>query len=216
MLAFENYQKFYGAYQVLVLGNFEIDHGVYWIQGENGSGKTTFLKTIAGLQNFGGDIVLDQVFSIKKNPIKFRQRVNFAEAEPVFPVFLTGLELISFFASAKKAPEGQVRVLSEALNLHHYIKAPISTYSSGMLKKLSLMLAFLGSPRLILLDEPLITLDTAAIEVLYSWIRDKHEKEQVGFLITSHQSLALGNHFKTKKLIVENRTVKETQPCFHP
>lgn len=58
-----------------------------------------------------------------------------------------------------------------------------------MLKKLSLVLAFLGKPKLILLDEPLNTIDAESLEVLYCWINEKHEKDKISFLLSSHQPL---------------------------
>lgn len=63
--------------------------------------------------------MLDSVFCVKSNPVEFRKRANFAEAEPVFSEFLTGIELIKFFASAKFVPEGQIETLTKGMNLQN-------------------------------------------------------------------------------------------------
>src|ERR1700710_265269 len=107
MLQFVNYKKAYGSYPALQIPDVNLNAGIYWIKGVNGSGKSTLLKSIAGILSFDGDILLDETISIKKHPVAFRKLVNFAEAEPLFPEFLTGKEMIALFASAKDAPKGQ-------------------------------------------------------------------------------------------------------------
>lgn len=188
MLRFVNFQKSYGQYPALDIPAFDIKPSIYWIKGVNGSGKSTLLKSIAGMLAFQGDILLDDI-SIKKEPVAYRKLVNFAEAEPLFPEFLTGRELIDLFASAKDALSGQEDSYLDSMDMRSYISKPVGTYSSGMLKKLSLVLAFLGKPKLILLDEPLITIDAAALTVLYQWIAEQHQQYQTSFLLSSHQVL---------------------------
>src|SRR4051812_35481785 len=107
MLQFTGFQKAYGSFTVLRIDTLFIKPGIFWIKGVNGSGKSTLLKAIAGIISFDGDIVLDQNISLKKQPIAYRRLVNFAEAEPIFPEFLTGMEMIKLFISAKDAPVGQ-------------------------------------------------------------------------------------------------------------
>lgn len=189
MLKFRNFEKGYHGFPVLKIDDLEIGHGVYWIKGGNGSGKSTLLKAVAGILHFNGDILLDQVIDIKKQTMSYRRLVNFAEAEPIFPEFLTGKEMMLMFSKAKGAEKGEIDHYIESMNMQLYIDKPLGTYSSGMLKKLSLALAFLGKPKLILLDEPLITIDTASLEILCGWISEKYEQGQCSFIMASHQTL---------------------------
>ncbi|RKR83625.1 ABC-2 type transport system ATP-binding protein [Mucilaginibacter gracilis] len=207
MLQFVNYKKTYGDYPALQIPDLELEAGIYWIKGVNGSGKSTLLKSIAGILAFNGDIVLDGNVSIKKQPVGFRKLVNFAEAEPLFPEFLTGAEMISLFADAKDAPKGQEKQYIESMGIQTYMERPIGTYSSGMLKKLSLVLAFLGNPKLILLDEPLITIDTAALKILYSWISEQSTQHGVSFMLSSHQPLDADELPRAGELLVANQTL---------
>lgn len=207
MLHFVEFKKFYGNYPALTIAGFNIEPGIYWIKGVNGSGKSTLLKSIAGILAFDGDIMLDGSISIKKQPVNYRRLVNFAEAEPLFPEFLTGKEMVTLFASAKDAAAGQEQKFIESMKMQSYIDRPIGTYSSGMLKKLSLVLAFLGKPKLILLDEPLITIDTESLKILYSWIREGHNKG-VSFMLSSHQALDIDEHLDAGELLVENQTLQ--------
>ena len=208
MLRFENFIKNYGNYPALKINDLLIERGIYWIKGVNGSGKSTLLKSIAGLLSFEGDILLEGNISIKKNPVSYRKLVNFAEAEPLFPEFLTGMEMIKLFISAKDAPENQEQAYIESMKMQGYVNRPIGTYSSGMLKKLSLLLAFIGQPRIILLDEPLITIDTESLKILNTWIAEKYEQEGVSFLLSSHQALEHEALPVALELMVENQTLQ--------
>ena len=208
MLQFIKFQKSYGSFLALKLEDFSIEPGIYWITGANGSGKSTLLKTVAGILSFDGDILLNNEISIKKQPVTYRTLVNFAEAEPVFPEFLTGNEMIRLFATAKNAPSAQEKYFIERMKMQSYIDRPLGIYSSGMLKKLSLVLAFIGNPKIILLDEPLITLDSESLKIFYNWIAEKHEKDGISFFLSSHQDLNRDGLFATRELLVENKTVK--------
>ncbi|SEN15548.1 ABC-2 type transport system ATP-binding protein [bacterium A37T11] len=191
MLTFEHFQKSYGPNRILGIDKLMLEAGIHWIQGTNGSGKSTLLKAIAGLIHFHGSIVLENRFNLKKQPVAYRQQINFAESEPLYPGYFNGWDMIRLFAKAKKAPDNQITQLVEGLGMVEYLNEPLAGYSSGMLKKLSLVLGFLGQPSLILLDEPFITLDQAALNQLAEWIRDTHLLKNVNFLITSHQTIPL-------------------------
>ena len=104
MLQFTHFSKTYQGRAVLRIDSFVFAPGIYWIQGANGSGKSTLLQAMAGVTPFAGDILLAGQVSVKKHAVAYRRRVNFAEAEPVFPAFLTGRELIRLFQTAKNGP----------------------------------------------------------------------------------------------------------------
>ena len=210
MLQFTHFSKTYQGRAVLRIDSFVFAPGIYWIQGANGSGKSTLLKSIAGVTPFEGDILLAGQLSVKKQAVAYRRLVNFAEAEPVFPEFLTGLELIHLFKAAKNGPPRQEDFYLESLQMTSYVHEPVGTYSSGMLKKLSLVLAFLGRPTCILLDEPLTTLEAAAIPVLCSWIVNQQAQEGTSFLLSSHQALTGELLPVMRKLLVEQATLRYT------
>lgn len=208
MLHIKNFRKVYGRYVALQVDNFIITPGIYWVQGVNGSGKSTLLKALAGIIAFEGDSILHQHVSLKQQPTAYRRLVNFAEAEPVFPDFLTGVELIKLFSAAKKAPPHQPDYYLESMQMTAYIGDPVSTYSSGMLKKLALVLAFLGQPACILLDEPLTTLDADSLPILYDWIANQHDQQETTFLLSSHQSFAGQALPRIQNLFVEHNTLQ--------
>ncbi|WP_332369587.1 AAA family ATPase [Spirosoma telluris] len=140
---------------------------------------------------FSGEILVDEAYEINRDPVAYRMWVNYAEAEPLYPSFLTARDLVTFVSKAKQSPVGQVDVLAKTLGVEAFWTKPTGQFSSGMLKKLSLLLALLGTPRLILLDEPLTTLDVATAENLFGYIRQLCEEQGVSFLLTSHQDVSL-------------------------
>ncbi len=207
MLQFVNFQKNYANFAALKVDDLQIGQGLYWLKGVNGSGKSTLLKSVAGMLSFNGDVLLDGNISIKKDAINYRRLVSFAEAEPLFPEFLTGREMINLFAKARGAATGQEEQYIESMQMQSYVDKPIGSYSSGMNKKLSLLLAFLGKPRLILLDEPLITIDTASLLILYKWINERQEQDGTGFILSSHQALDRDILPSAGELLIENQTL---------
>jgi len=207
MLQFLQVQKSYGDRPILSIPDLQLREGIYWLQGSNGVGKTTFLRMIAGLLPFRGDILLNER-SLHKSPVEYRRLVSWADAEPLYPDFLKGRDLVAFYKEIRKATTEQADHLTDLFQVRSYLSAPIGTYSSGMTKKLSLVLAFMGSPALITLDEPLVTLDRESIPILYELITNSWREKNTSFLISSHQELATGALPEEKVIAVVDQTIK--------
>jgi ABC-2 type transport system ATP-binding protein len=209
MLRLEKVQKQYGSFTALNIDTFTIDDGIVWLQGENGSGKTTLLKMIAGLLPFEGDITVNETYSIKKQRRQFVSLVNYGETEPLYPEFLTAEELVKLYCHAKGGSVQQAEELLQQLHVFDAYNKSLAAYSSGMIKKLSLVLAFIGSPRWILLDEPLVTMDVASVETICTLIQNRH-RQGTSFLITSHQAFYAGQLSFTSSLLVANHVITKT------
>jgi ABC-2 type transport system ATP-binding protein len=207
MLQFVNFSKYYADRRIMAIEEFYLGPGIYWIKGANGSGKSTLLRSVAGMLAFKGDILLNEVISLRKQSVPYRRLVNFGEAEPVFPGFLTGADLVTFFLAAKGGVFPDLEQLIWEMNMEQAIHEAVSTYSSGTLKKLSLILAFTGHPKLILLDEPLTTIDAGTIKILHNWIRDFYTNGGVSFMITSHQELDPAILPQAEELFVQFHTL---------
>ncbi len=201
MLLIRDFAKRYDGTLVLAIDRLELSPGIYWIKGENGSGKSTLFKCIAGLVPFEGSIEFEKT-NVVTQPVPYRSMINFAEAEPLYPDFLTAKDLIRFIGNIRGSNDEEMQIVTRHFGVDHFYEKACGTYSSGMLKKLSLTLAFLGKPRLIILDEPLITLDEQTRLKLVELIRQFHSAG-VTFLISSHQliehNLELSGVFEVKQ-----------------
>lgn len=206
MLTLHNFSKQYGSTPILQIPTLDLTPGIHWIQGKNGSGKSTLLKILAGLLHFKGTVTLENTIDLKKHPMNYRRLVNFAESEPAFPAFFTGWDMIKLFTNAKKASQEQLSRYINGFHMQDYLGDPLAAYSAGMIKKLSLVLAFLGNPKLILLDEPFITLDNNALNVLAQWMKESYEQKEVNFIITSHQTIPIAIPIH-HTFILANRTL---------
>lgn len=209
MLQLTTIQKSFGSHHVFSIDELCLTNGIYWLKGANGSGKSTLMKLIAGLLPFKGEIILNEKISIHRQPTDYRLLVNHSAAEPVYPSFLTGTELVEFIRSIKKGTIQQIEEVKEILAIDNYLANPTGSYSSGMLKKLSLLSAFTGKPAWILLDEPFTTLDHGSQSALCKLIRQKHG-QGISFIITSHHDIETSDIHFNKIFTLEDKRLQET------
>jgi ABC-2 type transport system ATP-binding protein len=144
MIKIEKLSKFYGKKQVLNKIDLEFETGkTYGIIGENGAGKTTLFRCISGLEPFKGKISFD--FDSLKD------RIGLLPTEPYFFSKMTGKEYIQLLANARKVKLLNIRdknIFNLPLNQY------VTTYSSGMKKKLALTAILLQQNDVYILDEP--------------------------------------------------------------
>ena len=190
LLQFEEVQKRYGRKLILNIPEKRMGKGTHCLIGANGSGKTTLLKLLSGLVPFEGTITLNESIDLSKDRHEHRMKVNICEAEPLFPQFLTGQYLVQMYLKFKRGSPKKVNEIKSLLGIGDYLDQKIQTYSSGMKKKLALLLAFIGNPELILLDEPFNTLDPASQKALGNLISTTAQQD-VSFIIASHQPFQL-------------------------
>lgn len=133
--------------------------------GENGAGKSTFIKMITTvLKPTNGDISLDDI-SIIRNPKKIRRELGYLPQS--FPVYdnLTIIEFLLFTATIKeidiKLAKQQINTYMNQFHLAQSQNTRLIELSGGMLQKVGIITALLGNPKLIVLDEPANGLDPA-------------------------------------------------------
>ena len=168
---------------------FVLKRGIYWLRGPNGSGKTTLAKILSGIIPSEGAITINDHISLAEKPYQYRLLVNYGESEPQYPGFLTAADLVHFYAHAKKASEVQTRELTEVFGIDRYLHQPCGTYSSGMLKRLSLVLSLIGNPALVILDEPQNALDDEGHAMLDQCINTRFSESDVTFILASHETI---------------------------
>jgi ABC-2 type transport system ATP-binding protein len=207
MLELYQVQKSYGGQKILDIPDLQLSAGIYWLQGANGSGKTTLLRLLAGLLPFKGDVRVNN-HSLRQTPVAYRRTISWADAEPLYPGFLSGDDLISFYRKVQQPPPGQVDELIGHFGIKSWLSSRAETWSSGMTKKLSLVLAFIGQPSLILLDEPLITLDQDSTECLIELIADYQCLYNTSYFFSSHQAIPDVLRQKTQFLELKEHSIQ--------
>lgn len=207
MLSISKFEKKYPSGFEVVIPQLDLPMGIHLLMGGNGSGKSTLLKALAGIHPAKGTIQLEGI-SLEKQPIEYRKKIGYAEAEPNFPEFLSISDLIEVVAKAKAATLEEIEDLTYRFGTNSFANYPIGGYSSGMLKKTALVLAFLGNPKWIILDEPFTTIDIETQEQLIRLIQEK-SSAGTGFLITSHQPRTLEIIQPTSILRMKNGKIEQ-------
>jgi len=190
LLRFDNVCKSYGTRTGLHERTARFAPGAYALRGPNGIGKSTLLRVLAGVDEAdGGDIVIDG-HSLRAQPAAAKARLSYAPDEcPVYP-FVTGRELLTFVAWAKRcAVSGDVMDVVERFGLARHLDTRCGAMSLGTQKKLMLAAAWIGDPAVLLLDEPSNGLDADARAVLVALLAARRESSVV-FMSTHDKAFA--------------------------
>jgi Cu-processing system ATP-binding protein len=165
---------------------------VIGLLGHNGAGKSTLIKLILGLiAPSGGRLQV-----LGQSPWRahaLRRRIGYLPESATFYGNLTGRELLDYLARLKQAPRSQIATLLDRVGLAHAADRRIGTYSKGMRQRLGLAQALLGSPDLVLLDEPTTGLDPQATRELYRIVGELRADGRC-VLVSSHLLAELEPH----------------------
>ncbi len=195
-----------------VLSDFSLDLGtneIVGLIGLNGAGKTTFLKTMAGLQRryrFDRALWEGRPFSFLDEAFKRSRYIVFAE-DRSFPYF-TFQEYLAYAAASYGVPLPDVSGLVKGFHFEDHTHVLLKELSTGNLKKVFLITAFALQPKLLLLDEPVNGLDFQSTEFLYQLMNRYREHGTI--LFSSHilESICLTSDHV---LVLENGRIDK---CF--
>lgn len=141
--------------------------------GHNGAGKTTLMKMLLGLTSPSGGSIRVMDNDPVNTAASVRRNIGFLPETVSFDNAMTGREVIKFFAKLKGLPVKEGEQLLEQVGLADAMKNRVKTYSKGMRQRLGLAQVLLGSPKLLLLDEPTTGLDPDSRRTFYDIIRDR-------------------------------------------
>jgi Cu-processing system ATP-binding protein len=176
--------------------------------GPNGSGKTTSIKAAAGLiRPDAGDVVLGHDRLNALDP-RGRRSCSFLPQRVSFPETLTGREVVEFYRRLREAPvEAADRVLKFA-SLNGAGTRAVGTYSGGMVQRLGLAVATLGTTEVLLLDEPTAALDPEGLSAFYGLVEARRRAGGTVFF-SSHQLGDIERLADRVAVIVAGRLVAE-------
>ena len=182
--------KMYGSFGALNgLGLAVAPGEIYGLLGPNGAGKTTTLKITAGLIEPTEGSVMISGFDATREPLHAKQQIGYVAETPILYEHLTPRELLEFEASVRKLAKDPVnrRVgqLAEAFEVAQAFDSPIATLSMGTKQKIAIIAALLHQPPVLLLDEPLNSLDARSSMILKELI-SLHVKRGGAVLFSTH------------------------------
>lgn len=178
-----------GTHKILNGVSFNLQRGeLLGLIGANGSGKSTLVRCIAGLIAPEAGHIAIAGHAIGADPVRARGQLGFAVDPSALPATLTGWQCLELFAGTRglDAIPGATLAFAEALYLVPMLHAQVARYSLGMRQKLSLCLALLGEPALLLLDESLNGLDPLSVYEAKQWIAGLVRREQCAVLLATH------------------------------
>ncbi len=187
-LSISNVTKRYDQLIALHPFSMELEGEICGLIGNNGAGKSTLMKMIVGLISPGkkGQILLDEI-NAKNTPEELKKHIGYLPESPLLYPRLSPEEFLHYVAEVREIPDPKEEIESwfNIFGLSEKRNALLNDLSYGMKKKISISAALIGSPPLLILDEPFNGLDVATMESLSKIIRERH-REGATILISSH------------------------------
>ncbi|HML36175.1 MAG TPA: ABC transporter ATP-binding protein [Bacillota bacterium] len=180
--------KFFGERQVLKDVTLQVPYGsIYGLLGPSGCGKTTTVKIMAGISesSSGETFVLGR----KMPQLSLMKEIGYMAQSDALYTALSAAENLEFYATiyGMKKEQYKKRMLEvmELMNLSDDLYKPVAAYSGGMKRRLSLAMAMLQQPKVLILDEPTVGIDPLLRKDIWRELY-KMSNNGVTILVTTH------------------------------
>lgn len=187
-IVLKHINKSFGKHQVLKDVNIEVKYGaIYGMLGPSGCGKTTTVKIIAGISETTSGEVL--VLNEKMPNLELMNKVGYMAQSDALYEDLTARQNLEFFGQLYGLGEEELKIrveeVIEVVNLSKDLDKPISTFSGGMKRRLSLAMTILHQPKVLILDEPTVGIDPLLRQSIWNELY-KMTQKGVTILVTTH------------------------------
>ena len=207
--------KTYGQMNALKNADISIRQGsIYGLVGNNGAGKTTFLKILSGqIHATEGSFVLMGADD-ERGYKKVRKRTGAIIENPGFYPKLTARQNLEYYRIQRGIPGRKtVDRMLEQVGLTAAAKKKFENLSLGMKQRLGLALALMGEPELLILDEPINGLDPSGIIEIRNLLLKLNQEKNITILISSHiltelENIATDYGFLNKGELIEQVTAE--------
>lgn len=188
LIKIEKLSKSFGEQKVLDKIDFNLESGeIVGLIGPSGSGKSTLIKTMLGMEKADEGEALILNYKMPKREIL--SNIGYMAQSDALYEMLTGYENLEFFGKMKGVPSDklkkEIEYVAEIVDLTDDLKKLVSKYSGGMKRRLSLAIALIGSPELLILDEPTVGIDPSLRKNIWKELF-KQRDNGVGILVTTH------------------------------
>ena len=159
------------------------------LSGPNGSGKTSVLRCLLGLVPFRGSASIGG-HDVQREPLQARTLVGYVPQRAAFGD-ATALEVVVFVARLRGLPRERAMAALREVGLEAHARSRARVFSGGMQQRLSLAVALLPDPAVLLLDEPTASLDRAGqLDLIVHLTKLRREGRAV--LLTTHRAEEMG------------------------
>ena len=162
---------------------------VFGLLGPNGSGKTTTINCLTGLLSPTKGTVRVEGFDVQRDGRKAREIMGVSPQETAVCPYLTGRENVQLFGELYSVPRSTLRervdTAIEKVGLVEDAGRRVSKYSGGMKRRVSIAMALVTDPKVVLLDEPTVGMDPQARREVWDFIVELRDKGKT-ILLTTH------------------------------
>ena len=206
----EGLTKIYGGVERVSDVSMTVRRGeVYGLIGKNGAGKTTLIRLMLGLaEPTRGKVEIDGADTLAGLKAA-RTRVGALIEQPAFYGKMNAKENLTAYALAVGAGKTNIPELLDFVGLSGVGAKKVKNFSLGMKQRLSLAMALVGEPDILILDEPVNGLDPTGILHVREQVRYLNEQKGVTIIISSHFLGELGKVATVYGVMKEGRLVKE-------
>ena len=188
LIDIEKLSKSFGEQKVLDKIDFKLESGeIVGLIGPSGSGKSILIKTMLGMEKADEGEAL--IFDYQMPKREILSNIGYMAQSDALYEMLTGYENIEFFGKMKGVPSDELKkeieYIAEIVDLTGNLKKLVSNYSGGMKRRLSLAIALIGNPELLILDEPTVGIDPSLRRKIWKELF-KQRDNGVGILVTTH------------------------------
>jgi ABC-2 type transport system ATP-binding protein len=211
VLAVRNLTVRYGAKHVLTGVDLSLMRGDwFFLLGPNGSGKTTLLRCVSGQIAAAAGSVSIGGHSILEAPQSAKRLLGYAHPPEMLPGLLTGRQCLEVYAAAHKLPDigSGIVELAAQLRLTAALDQWVASYSLGTRQKLSILLALIGNPVLVVLDEAFNGLDPASAVILRRELQQRVAERRCAVLLATHALDSVLRHATRAGLLLDGGLVR--------
>ncbi|MFR9207802.1 MAG: ATP-binding cassette domain-containing protein [Lachnospiraceae bacterium] len=189
----ENLSKSFGNKQVIRNASFTFESGkIYGLLGRNGAGKTTLFNCInSDIKPDGGSFYFD-LDGNRKDVLT--NQIGYVLSTPTVPEFLTGREFLKFFLDINEKNIADIRPIDDYFNFVSIEEEDrdklLKDYSHGMKNKMQMLINIILKPDILLLDEPLTSLDVVVAEEMKQLLKSL-KRDRITIFSTHIMDLAL-------------------------
>jgi ABC-2 type transport system ATP-binding protein len=195
MIELKNLTKRYGKTLAVDCLSLTVARGeIFGFIGPNGAGKTTTIRMMGGvLAPTGGSVIIDGI-NMADDPESVKRRIGFIPDRPFLYEKLTGMEFMRFSADLYGVDERifqeETPTLLKKFAIYNWAHELIESYSHGMKQRLIISAALLHDPTVIIVDEPMVGLDPAAIKMVKDIFRELANRGKTIFMSTHTLAVA--------------------------